>query len=110
MENDVKMFLVGIAALYQFADITSTNKAISLGLSEDNKFIKKVMEVLDNLWWLVKIAPMWIAFWLVWDEKAGLIAVTAASVVFYHWVVFENNLPAIKKWKERRKKNKRGSV
>jgi len=108
MTPDLKTALVGISLMYQFADITSTNKAIAFGLSEGNGFIAKVMRALDNFWWLVKIVPMWFAFWMVWDNPLGFYVVFVASCVLYHWVVFGNNLPAIAKWRARRNRNKRG--
>lgn len=99
MELDWKTILVALVAIYQVLDVVTTNKAIRLGAGvEGNPVMAFFMERLGHLWWVVKPVAVAAALWWVWDEPLGFYVVTVATCVFYHWVVFHNNLPIIRKY------------
>lgn len=103
MQPDFQLFLVGLVALYQFADVTSTNKALALGAgTEANGFIAKLMQTFGRWWWVIKPIVLAFALWRVWDNPLGFYVVVVAACGFYHWVVFGNNLPTIARWRKRR--------
>lgn len=102
MELETQYLLAMLVGAYQVLDIITTNKAIRLGAgAEGNPVMAFFMKRLGHLWWVVKPVVVGLALWSVWDNQLGFYVVVAATCVFYHWVVFHNNLPIIRRYERK---------
>ena len=99
---EAKYVLVALVAVYQILDVVTTNKALRIGAgSEGNAVMAFFMAKLGHLWWVVKPVAVAFALWQVWDTPLGFYVVVAITCVFYHWVVFFNNLPIIRRHEQK---------